>query len=150
LGVGQAHLGEFGGLDQVAAAKGELVEALPAAGVAVLNLDDERVAAMAARTRARVVTFGRDAKADIRADRVRTDDLGRAGFTLVTPSAAAGVQLTLHGAHHVTNALAAATLAYELGLAPEAIAAGLSAAVARSRWRMEVTALDDGVTVVND
>ena len=62
LNVGRAHAGEFGGLDQVAQAKGELVEALPAAGepaagVAILNADDPRVLAMAARTRARVVTF---------------------------------------------------------------------------------------------
>jgi UDP-N-acetylmuramoyl-tripeptide--D-alanyl-D-alanine ligase len=150
LGVGHAHLGEFGSLDQVARAKGELVEALPPSGVAVLNLDDERVAAMAARTRARIVTFGRSPQADIRAEQVRTDHLGRAGFTLVTPSGSAPVRLTLYGEHHVSNALAAAALAHELGMAPEAVAAGLSAAVARSRWRMEVTALAGGVTVVND
>src|SRR3954447_8638982 len=65
LNVGSAHLGEFGSADAIAVAKGELVEALPAgdgdrAGVAVLNVDDPRVAAMAARTRARVVPVGRD------------------------------------------------------------------------------------------
>ena len=58
LNVGHAHAGEFGGLDQVARAKGELVEALPADGAAILNADDPRVLAMAARTAARVVTFG--------------------------------------------------------------------------------------------
>ena len=58
LNVGSAHLGEFGSVDAIARAKGELVEALPANGVAVLNADDPRVAAMAARTAARVVTFG--------------------------------------------------------------------------------------------
>src|SRR5262249_13854142 len=57
LNVGHAHAGEFGGLDQVARAKGELPEALPADGVAILNADDPRVLAMAARTQARVVTF---------------------------------------------------------------------------------------------
>ena len=57
LNVGHAHAGEFGGLDQVARAKGELPEALPADGVAILNADDPRVLAMAARTPARVVTF---------------------------------------------------------------------------------------------
>jgi UDP-N-acetylmuramoyl-tripeptide--D-alanyl-D-alanine ligase len=150
LGVGHAHLGEFGGLDQVARAKGELPEALPADGVAVLNADDERVIAMAARTAARVVTFGCRAPADVRADRVRADELDRAGFTLVTPAGAAQVQLTLHGEHHVGNALAAAALAHELGMDTTAIADALSAAVARSRWRMEVTALPDGVTVLND
>ena len=57
LGVGTAHAGEFGGVENIALAKGELVEALPAAGTAVLNLDDARVAAMAARTRATVLGY---------------------------------------------------------------------------------------------
>jgi UDP-N-acetylmuramoyl-tripeptide--D-alanyl-D-alanine ligase len=150
LSVGHAHLGEFGSLDQVARAKGELPEALPADGVAVLNADDERVAAMAARTSARVVTFGRSLDADVQADHVRSDQNGRPGFTLVTPSGSAHVQLQLYGEHHVTNALAAATLALELGMSTRDVAAGLSAATARSRWRMEVTRLDDGVTIIND
>jgi UDP-N-acetylmuramoyl-tripeptide--D-alanyl-D-alanine ligase len=57
LGVGSAHAGEFGGVENIALAKGELVEALQADGTAVLNLDDPRVAAMAARTEARVLRF---------------------------------------------------------------------------------------------
>jgi UDP-N-acetylmuramoyl-tripeptide--D-alanyl-D-alanine ligase len=150
LCVGHAHAGEFGGIDEVARAKGELPAALPADGVAVLNADDPRVLAMAARTAARVVTFGRTPSADVRAADIVTDDLGRAGFTLVTPGGSAPVRLRLHGGHHVTNALAAAALAGELGMGPGAIAAGLSEAVARSRWRMEVTERPDGVTIVND
>lgn len=150
LCVGHAHTGEFGGLDAIAAAKGELPAALPSDGVAVLNSDDERVAAMAARTRARVVTFGRPAGAQVRADGVHNDEAGRAAFTLVTATGSAPVHLQLYGEHHVTNALAAAALAVELGMPVVDIAAGLSAAVARSRWRMEVTRLPDGVTVVND
>jgi UDP-N-acetylmuramoyl-tripeptide--D-alanyl-D-alanine ligase len=150
LCVGHAHAGEFGGLDAIAAAKGELPAALPPDGVAVLNADDDRVAAMAARTRATVVTFGRSDGAQVRADRVRSDEAGRAGFTLVTPAGQAPVQLRLYGEHHVSNALAAAALALQLGMRVADIGAGLSAAVARSRWRMEVTRLPDGVTVVND
>jgi UDP-N-acetylmuramoyl-tripeptide--D-alanyl-D-alanine ligase len=150
LCVGHAHAGEFGSLERIAQAKGELPAALPADGVAVLNADDHRVAAMAARTPARVVTFGRSPQADVRAELVAVDDLGRAGFTLVMESGSAPVQLQLHGEHHVYNALAAAALAAELGMPVADIAAGLSAAVARSRWRMEVTQRPDGVTVVND
>jgi UDP-N-acetylmuramoyl-tripeptide--D-alanyl-D-alanine ligase len=150
LCVGHAHAGEFGGLDAIAAAKGELPAALPPGGVAVLNADDHRVAAMAARTRAAVVTFGRSAQAQVRADRVHCDEAGRAGFRLVTPAGSAPVQLQLFGEHHVHNALAAAALALQLGMPAADIGAGLSAAVARSRWRMEVTRLPDGVTVVND
>jgi len=151
LNVGRAHAGEFGGLDQVAQAKGELVEALPAGGAAILNADDPRVLAMAARTAARVVTFGvRDRAASVRAADVRLDDLGRPSFTLLTPEGPAPVTLRLHGAHIVPDALAAAALAGELGLGLADIADGLSEAVARSRWRMEVHRRWDGVTVIND
>jgi UDP-N-acetylmuramoyl-tripeptide--D-alanyl-D-alanine ligase len=150
LCVGHAHAGEFGSLERIAQAKGELPAALPADGVAVLNADDHRVAAMAARTQARVVTFGRSPHADVRAEQVASDDLGRAGFSLVMASGSAPVQLQLYGEHHVYNALAAAALAAELGMPVADIAAGLSAAVARSRWRMEVTQRPDGVTVIND
>ena len=59
LNVGSAHVGEFGSREGIAKTKGELVEALPEDGLAVLNLDDPLVAAMASRTKARVVTVGR-------------------------------------------------------------------------------------------
>jgi UDP-N-acetylmuramoyl-tripeptide--D-alanyl-D-alanine ligase len=152
LNVGHAHAGEFGGLDRVARAKGELAEALPADGAAILNADDPRVLAMAGRTSARVVTFSCDPDSDaqVRAVGVRLDDLGRPGFTLLTPEGSAPVTLRLHGAHNVPNALAAAALARELGLDLGGIADGLSTAVARSRWRMEVRQRGDGVTVIND
>ncbi|GLW97302.1 UDP-N-acetylmuramoyl-tripeptide--D-alanyl-D-alanine ligase [Microtetraspora sp. NBRC 16547] len=150
LNVGTAHLGVFGGKEAIAQAKGELVETLPEDGVAVLNADDPLVAAMAARTRARVTFFGRSADAGIRAEGVTLDGRGRASFTLRTPSGAAPVRLRLYGAHAVENALAAAAAAYELGLPVGTIAEELSEAEPRSRWRMEVTERADGVTVVND
>jgi UDP-N-acetylmuramoyl-tripeptide--D-alanyl-D-alanine ligase len=123
LNVGRAHAGEFGSIDAVAKAKGELVEALPAGtapaggaprgGVAVLNADDPNVAAMAARTTARVVTTSVEPgrPADVRATGITLDDLGRASFTLRVGDSAAPVALTLHGGHHVANALAAAAIA---------------------------------------
>ena len=152
LNVGHAHAGEFGGLDQVARAKGELAEALPADGVAILNADDPCVLAMAERTEARVVTFSSAPGSDapVRAVDIRLDDLGRPSFTLLTPEGSAPVTLRLHGAHNVPNALAAAALARELGMDLDGIADGLGAAVARSRWRMEVHQRADGVTVIND
>ncbi|MBN9100331.1 MULTISPECIES: UDP-N-acetylmuramoyl-tripeptide--D-alanyl-D-alanine ligase [unclassified Pseudonocardia] len=149
LNVGSAHLGEFGSVDGIARAKGELVEAVPAGGLAVLNADDFRVAAMASRTRARVVTFGRAPDATVRAEDV-TLDAGRARFRLVAPQGSADVALGLVGEHHVGNALAAAAVALELGATPEQIAAGLGALAPASRWRMDVTDRADGVTVVND
>ncbi|ACZ85823.1 UDP-N-acetylmuramoyl-tripeptide--D-alanyl-D-alanine ligase [Streptosporangium roseum] len=150
LNVGTAHLGVFGGKDAIAKAKGELVEALPADGVAVLNADDPLVAAMARRTDARVAWYGRAESAAVRAEGVTLDDRGRAAFTLRTPSGAAPVVLRLYGEHAVENALAAAAAAYELGLPVATIAEELSEAEPRSRWRMEVTDRADGVTVIND
>ena len=139
LCVGHAHAGDFGGIDAVARAKSELPAALPPDGWALLNADDPRVRAMAAVTQAEVMLFGRSQKAAVRATGVTVDDSGRPSFTLVTPSGSAPVRLRLRGEHNVSNALAAAD-----------IAAGLSAAEARSRWRMEVTERPDGVTVIND
>jgi UDP-N-acetylmuramoyl-tripeptide--D-alanyl-D-alanine ligase len=75
LNVGTAHIGEFGGREQIAQAKGELVEGLPpadAGGVAVLNADDPLVRAMASRTKARVILFGESGEADVRAENVRS------------------------------------------------------------------------------
>jgi UDP-N-acetylmuramoyl-tripeptide--D-alanyl-D-alanine ligase len=153
LNVGAAHAGEFGGREVTARAKGELVEALPPDGLAVLNADDPLVAAMASRTKARVVPVGVDLlgnDATVRAADVVLDDAARPAFRLVTPAGEADVRLALHGAHHVGNALAAAAVGLEAGLGPAAVAAALSAATPASRWRMEVATRADGVTVVND
>jgi UDP-N-acetylmuramoyl-tripeptide--D-alanyl-D-alanine ligase len=150
LGIGVAHVGVFGSREAIAKAKGELVEALAPTGVAILNADDPLVAAMADRTEARVVTFGTTDSADVRAEHVALDALGRPSFTLASEHASADVSLQLYGEHQVTNAVAAAAAALELGLSPADIAAGLSAATATSRWRMEVVETPDGVTVIND
>ncbi|MEU3712460.1 UDP-N-acetylmuramoyl-tripeptide--D-alanyl-D-alanine ligase [Streptomyces catenulae] len=153
LNVGSAHIGEFGGREQIALAKGELVEALPTAaegGVAVLNADDPYVRAMVHRTEARTVLFGEAPEADIRAENVRLTGLGQPAFTLHTPSGCSEVTMRLYGEHHVSNALAAAAVAHESGMSVDEIATALSEAGTLSRWRMEVTERADGVTVVND
>jgi len=150
LNVGRSHVGEFGSIDAVAKAKGELVEALPADGAAILNADDPNVAAMAKRTAARVVTFGLATGADVRATDISLDDLGRGSFRMTMPGGSADVRLRLHGGHHVANALAAAAIAAELGLDVAAIADALSNATARSKKRMELTRRPDGVLVIND
>ncbi len=150
LNVGTAHLGEFGSRDAIARAKGELVEALPADGLAVLNADDPLVVAMAARTVARVVTVGQAAGADVQATEVALDTLGRPGFTLHAAGAAASVQLQLVGAHHVGNALAAAVVALECGLSLADTVTALADARPVSRFRMEVTERADRVVLIND
>ncbi len=150
LNVGSAHVGEFGSREGIAQTKGELVEALPSHGVAVLNADDPLVSAMASRTRARVVRVGEAADADVRAENVRLDEHAHASFDLVAGGRRAAVTLRLVGEHHVGNALAAAAVALELGTPLPDVAAGLSAATRRSDRRMEVTTRADGVTVLND
>ncbi|ARQ71254.1 UDP-N-acetylmuramoyl-tripeptide--D-alanyl-D-alanine ligase [Streptomyces marincola] len=153
LNVGTAHIGEFGDKEAIATAKGELVEELPPAdegGVAVLNADDPLVRAMAARTRARVLLFGEAEEADVRALDVRLTPDGRPAFRLSTPTGCADVTLRLYGEHHVSNALAAAAVAHEVGMSAHDIAETLAAARPLSKWRMEVTERADGVTIVND
>ncbi|WP_369245986.1 UDP-N-acetylmuramoyl-tripeptide--D-alanyl-D-alanine ligase [Streptomyces sp. R41] len=150
LNVGTAHIGEFGGREQIAQAKGELVEGLPEDGAAVLNADDPLVRAMASRTKARVILFGESDEADVRAENVRLTETGQPSFSLRTPSGCSDVTMRLYGEHHVSNALAAAAVAHELGMSADEIALALSEAGSLSRWRMEVTERPDGVTVVND
>ncbi|CAM5419359.1 UDP-N-acetylmuramoyl-tripeptide--D-alanyl-D-alanine ligase [Streptomyces fumanus] len=150
LNVGSAHIGEFGGREQIAQAKGELVESLPEDGAAILNADDPYVRAMASRTKAKVILFGESDEADVRAENVRLTDTGQPSFRLHTPSGASDVTMRLYGEHHVSNALAAAAVAHELGMSADEIAVALSEAGSLSRWRMEVTERPDGVTVVND
>jgi UDP-N-acetylmuramoyl-tripeptide--D-alanyl-D-alanine ligase len=151
LNVGSAHLGEFGSAEVIATSKGELVEALPAGGTAVLNADDPRVLGMAGRSRARVVTTGVTAPdADVRAAAVTLDEQARARFTLRAAGEEHPVALQVVGVHQVANALSAAAAALAAGLTPAGVAAALSAAEPRSRWRMEVSRRADGVTVVND
>jgi UDP-N-acetylmuramoyl-tripeptide--D-alanyl-D-alanine ligase len=150
LNVGSAHLGEFGSPDGVAQAKGELVEALPEDGTAVLNAEDPRVLGMASRTRARVVTTGQGPDADVRGTGDALDEQGRATFDLWVGEETHPVHLQVVGRHQVANALSAAGAALAVGMEPADVAAALSSATARSRWRMEVDRRADGVTVVND
>jgi UDP-N-acetylmuramoyl-tripeptide--D-alanyl-D-alanine ligase len=149
LNVGVAHIGMFGSQEAIARAKGELVEALPAHGTAVLNADDPLVSAMAGRTGARVLRFGLGAAAEVRAEGVGLDPDGRARFKLRTPGGLAEARLPAPGEHLVPDALAAAAAGHALGLGPEAIAEGLRGA-ALSPMRMQVERRDDGLTVIND
>ncbi|MFI7048091.1 UDP-N-acetylmuramoyl-tripeptide--D-alanyl-D-alanine ligase [Streptosporangium sandarakinum] len=151
LNVGTAHLERMGtGPADVAEAKGELVEALPADGFALLNADDPYVLGMAGRTRAQILLYGRSPQARVRAENVRMGDRARTAFDLVTPSGRAPVELDLIGEHQVSNALAAAAVATALGLDATEIADGLNAARRRSAGRLEITERPDGITIVND
>lgn len=150
LNVGTAHLGEFGSREVVALAKGELIEALPAGGVAVLGVDDPLVSAMRSRTSARVLGFGSSAHADVRIEDLVLDAHARPRFTLVTPSGTAKIVLLLSGAHHAFNAAAAMAVGLAEGLELDQIAASLADIGELSAHRMRVTPRDDGLLVVDD
>jgi len=150
LNVGSAHLGEFGSREAIAEAKGELVEALPPDGVAILNADDRRVLAMAARTRAEVTTFGRAADADLRVSKVALDDIARPSLRLEWRGAGRDLELGYVGEHQAMNAAAAVAAAVALGLSLDEVADRLHGASPRSRWRMEISTSPDGVVVIND
>jgi UDP-N-acetylmuramoyl-tripeptide--D-alanyl-D-alanine ligase len=148
LNVGSAHLGKFGGQEAIAQAKGEIVEALPADGVAVLNADDPFVAPMATRTAARVIGFG--AAGAVTWRDLTLDELGRPSFVLEYDAEAYPVTLQQSGAHQAANAAAAAALAIGTGLPAGAVATALCHAQAASPWRMQVGERADGLVVVND
>jgi UDP-N-acetylmuramoyl-tripeptide--D-alanyl-D-alanine ligase len=150
LNVGTAHIGEFGSREAIGRAKAELVQALPETGLAVLNADDPIVWRMISQTSAQVIGFGESGEASVRAKDISLDPQGRASFTLITDGGAAPVVLRLHGQHHVSNALAVATVALAVGMALGDVAEALGEAVPLSRWRMEVHERADGVTIVND
>jgi len=125
--VAPVHIEFFAdGMDGVARAKRELIDALPADGVAFLNADDARVADFAKRTKARVVKFGWRAAADVGATTVK--DLGAEGteFVLEASGERSACHLKLIGLHNVTNALAAAAVGVEAGLSVAECAAALA------------------------
>ncbi len=147
--VAPSHTELVGGIDGVARAKGELVEALPADGIAVLNADDPRVVAMAARTDATVLTFGAAPGADVGITDLSLDDLARVRFTVRSPWGTEEVALGVSGAHMAVNAAAAIAVAGSVGVDLAAASEALRDA-AMSSMRMQRLAARSGGLVVND
>jgi UDP-N-acetylmuramoyl-tripeptide--D-alanyl-D-alanine ligase len=147
--VAEAHSDRVGGIEGVATAKAELVHALPATGIAILNADDDRVRAMRSLTNASVLLFGESADADVRAVDVRLDDLARASFRAITPWGEAEVSLAVSGRHMVGNAAAALAVTGAVGADLVAGAAALEGA-GLSSMRMEIVRTLAGAVVLND
>jgi UDP-N-acetylmuramoyl-tripeptide--D-alanyl-D-alanine ligase len=147
--VDMAHVEFLGDLDGVARAKSELVAALPASGLAVLNFDDRRVRAMASLSACPVLGYSVGADADVRAENIAVDRDLRARFRLTSPWGQTEVRLALHGVQQVANALAAATVALWAGVPIETVAEVLAASQG-SPWRMEVHDLPGGPVLVVD
>ena len=158
LNIGTAHLGEFGGVEQTAAAKAEIISGLSEDGWAVLNADDPACRAMSCRTAAQLAWFGEDepppGRLQVTARDVVCNESSQAGFTLAVHrdgvTEQAPVQLQVIGRHQVGNALAAAAAAISVGVGVEQVAERLSRAQPRSSWRMELLRLADDRLILND
>jgi UDP-N-acetylmuramoyl-tripeptide--D-alanyl-D-alanine ligase len=147
--VGLAHAQHLGGRAGIVSVKGELLAALPASGVAVLNADDVHSEPLAARTAARVLRAGSAAGADVRAVDLALDADLRPSFRIESPWGEAKVTLAVRGEHQVANATLAATVGLVLGVPIDEVADGLAGA-SSAAWRMDLVRTSDGVTVLND
>lgn len=151
LMVGLAHAGGFGGIEQTARAKAELVESARAGGTAVLNVDDPRVAAMRSIADDRGLTtvgFGQGAAAEVRASAI---DVTAAGTSAIVHADGTEqpLQLQVLGAHHISNALAAIAAAQVLGVTVSDSIARLETVEIAERWRMQPMG-NDSVRIIND
>ncbi|MCB2193164.1 MAG: UDP-N-acetylmuramoyl-tripeptide--D-alanyl-D-alanine ligase [Deltaproteobacteria bacterium] len=146
--VGPAHIGMLGSMEAIAKAKAELFEGLSPAATAVVNLDDPLLAPYAASLSCRVVSFGIEAMADVRATDITA--LGeQQSFVLDLAGEAVEVRLPAPGVHNVMNALAAAATAWALGQGADAVAAGLEA-FTPVPGRLALTGEPGGPAVVDD
>ncbi len=147
--VGPVHLEGVGSIEGVIAEKAALLAALGPEGTAVFEGDTDYTQELRARTRARVITFGLDARSDVRAEHI--EDLGPEGTraAFVTPAGSFTTRVTIPGIHNLKNALAAAAVGTAIGIPIDRIAEGIGAA-APMTMRMEITKDSAGLTVLND
>lgn len=139
LMVGLSHAGEFGSLEQTAKTKAELIAVTRPGGVAVLNADDPRVAAMAPAAEERgleIVRFGQSATSDVRASDVEVAADGTRA-TVHVDGRSLPLRLQVIGAHHISNALAAIAVTRALGVDPAEAIARLEGVEIAERWRMQ-------------
>jgi UDP-N-acetylmuramoyl-tripeptide--D-alanyl-D-alanine ligase len=147
--VAPVHLEYLGSLENIAAAKAELIEGLKPNGVAVLNADDDWVMSMRGRHRGRAITFGIERPADVAAKEIDISDLGSIRFRLITPNGEAPATLPMSGRHNLMNALAAAAVATTFEVTTEQMADALRTATP-PRMRGEVLDFAGGFRVVDD
>jgi len=146
--VGPVHLERLGSMEAIAAAKSELPESLPPHGFAVLNADDPLVMAMAERTRAKPLTFGKAASADVRASEIESRGLRGVAFRLHWRGESVRADTQLPGRHSVSNALAAAAVGLADGMALGEVAAALGET--QPPLRIQTHRLKAGGTLIDD
>jgi UDP-N-acetylmuramoyl-tripeptide--D-alanyl-D-alanine ligase len=146
--VQPVHLARIGSLAAIEEAKGELLEALPRDGTAVLNADDPIVRRMGSRTVARALTYGFDRTADVTAEAIESAGLDGMHFVLRVGGARQAVTIPVLGRLSVHNGLAAAAVGRAAGLSLEEIADGLATGWSAPHRVQVVRA--GGVTLVDD
>ncbi len=149
LNVLPVHVEHLGSIENVAKAKGELVEGLKQDGTAILNADDFRVMEMQKLHRGKNITYGIENEADIKAENIEMKRFGETHFLLKTPDDNAQVVIQLSGKHNVLNALAASAVGYEFGMNAKEIAASLDT-VKPPHQRGEILHFEEGFTIIND
>ncbi len=149
LNVLPVHVEHLGSIENVAAAKAELIGGMKDGGTAILNADDPRVLAMKDLSKGRTITFGIESNADVRAENIAFERFGETAFDLVVPGSRANVLFPLNGKHNISNALASAAVGHSFGMTASEIAASLNT-VAPPPQRGEVLRFADGFTVIND
>lgn len=147
--IGQAHTDLVGGIDGVAEAKGELIEALPPQGVAILNADNDRVRALSSRSVASVLTYGEHPDSDVRIQDVHFDQFARSRATIIAAGRSTEVSLGVPGRHMISNAAAALAIGVALGLPIDEMSRSLSQ-VTLSAHRMKLTRTKTGATLLDD
>jgi UDP-N-acetylmuramoyl-tripeptide--D-alanyl-D-alanine ligase len=146
--VGSAHIGELGSRANIALAKGEIFSGLPADGVAVINADSEYAADwLALNANRKVVTFGLNQQADVTANYQELQ--GVSLMNLDTPNGRVAFKLKVQGAHNISNALAASTAAFALGVSNADIAKGLEN-FGGVYGRLELKAACHGALLIDD
>ncbi len=149
LNVLPVHVEHLGSIENVAAAKAEIVEGMKPGGTAILNADDPRVAAMSELANGQVITYGIEKRADVSAKDIEFPRFGETTFLLVTPDGEAKVNFKLNGRHNILNALSAAAVGHRFGMKPEEIAERI-ATTEPPPQRGNVIHFVDGFTVIND
>ncbi|HEU4507453.1 MAG TPA: UDP-N-acetylmuramoyl-tripeptide--D-alanyl-D-alanine ligase [Pyrinomonadaceae bacterium] len=149
LMVAPVHLEYLGTIENIAAAKAELIEGLKPDGTAILNADDVLVMKMREKHAGKTLTFGIDNPADVSASDIDTSSLGKISFRLRTPLGEARASLAMSGRHNLSNALAASAVGTAFSLTADQIAAALGSAQP-PKMRGEVFDFAGGFTIIDD
>lgn len=147
--IGQSHVGRLGSREAIAQVKAEILEHIAEGGAAVLNADDFFFSVFAAMAHSRVVSFGIEQEADVRALEVDASGMDGVRFRMATPLGEATVRMRVPGRHNVVNALAATAAAVELGASLQQVVGALEAFEGSSMRMQQVTG-PGGSLILND